>query len=157
MTVAFIGHRKIERTDELVERLTKVVVDLIEKENADTFLFGSRSQFDSLCYEIVSKLKQVYPHIKRVFVRAEYEHIDKQYTDYLLTYYEETFFPDQVRGAGRLSYVARNKVMVDSCSVLVTYCNLGGDLPRQRTKSGTAMATQYAMSKKKRIINFFAT
>lgn len=49
MTVAFIGHRKIENTAELKERLQKTIEEVIICEGADTFLFGSRSAFDMLC------------------------------------------------------------------------------------------------------------
>ena len=152
MTVAFIGHRKVEQKEALKIRLESIVTTLIEQENADTFLFGSRSEFDSLCYEIVSDLKKVHQHIKRVYVRAEYEYIDKNYTDYLLTFYEETIFPNKVSGAGRLSYVKRNQVMVDMCDVAVVYCDTNY-IPTAPTKSGTVMATAYAQQKKKRIIN----
>ncbi len=152
MTVAFIGHRKIKQAETLRVRLADVVTELIEK-GADTFLFGSRGDFNSLCYEIVSQLKEKFPHIRRIYVRAEYDYNEK-YTKYFLTSYEETFFPDKVRGAGRLSYVIRNQIIVDMCDVLVTYCDMEYK-PSTGTKSGTIQATLYAQQKKKQIINLF--
>lgn len=155
MVVAFIGHRKVEQTEALKERLTEIVTNLIVQENADTFLFGSRSEFDNLCYEIVSKLKETYSNIKRVYVRAEYEYIDRDYTDYLLSFYEETFYPDNVSGAGAKSYVVRNQVMIDMCDVLVIYCDAKYK-PTTKTKSGAIMATLYAKKKKKPTINLIS-
>lgn len=68
----FIGHRTINETDELRARLYKVIEKLITSEGVDTFLFGSRSRFDSLCLEMVTSLKENHPHVKRIYVRAEF-------------------------------------------------------------------------------------
>lgn len=168
MKVAFIGHRNVKETEALKERLSEVLTTLIENENADTFLFGSRSAFNDICYEIVSHFKGTYPHIKRIFVRAEYDY-DFKSVAYLLENYEETFFPDRVRGAGELSYVVRNQVLADMCDVLIVYCDVNYNLPRKKcrnamleavyahrhNKSGTKMAMSYAQQKKKQIINVF--
>ncbi len=154
MKVAFIGHRKIEQTFELKEKLTNEIERLIVNDNADTFLFGSKSEFNDLCYEVVSNLKSKYVYIQRVFVRAEYEFIDKSYSDYLLTLYEDTFFPIEVQKAGMLSYIKRNQVMIDMSDVLVTFCNPKYILV-SNTRSGTKIAVDYALKKKKRIINLF--
>lgn len=54
----FFGHRKINKTDELVNKLTETIEKLIVENGVGTFLFGSKSQFDDLCYEIVSELKE---------------------------------------------------------------------------------------------------
>ena len=169
MTVAFIGHRNVVQTETLENQLKEVITTLIEDENADTFLFGSKSNFDSICYKVVSALKETYSHIKRVYVRAVYEYIDRDYTDYLLSFYEETFFPDKVNGAGTNSYVVRNRVMVDMCDVLVTYCDenytpakkINGSatfnvVKQHNKRSGTVISNVYAHKKKKRIINLFA-
>lgn len=60
----FIGHRKINATEELKAILCEIIEKLITDENVKVFLFGSRSQFDDLCIETVTKLKQKYPEIK---------------------------------------------------------------------------------------------
>lgn len=113
-TCCFIGHREINVTDELKEKLRVVIECLIVDENIDKFLFGSKSQFDDLCYDIVTKIKKEYPHIKRIFVRAEYPYIDESYKAYLLENYEDTYFPKSVLGAGKASYVKRNCEMIEN-------------------------------------------
>lgn len=45
MIVAFIGHRTINNTEALKDKLKRIVENLIVNENADTFLFGSKSEF----------------------------------------------------------------------------------------------------------------
>lgn len=154
MKVAFIGHRNIEQTQKLREQEARIVETLIINENAEIFLFGSKSAFDKLCYEVVTKLREKYEDIRRIFVRAEYEFIGKDYREYLLSLYEDTYFPTDVHGAGALSYIKRNKSMIDKCDVLITYCNKDY-MPRKSTGSGTRIAVNYALSKKKRIINLF--
>ena len=44
----FFGHRKIEQTPELIERLTKAVEFLITEKGVNVFYFGSKSEFDDL-------------------------------------------------------------------------------------------------------------
>lgn len=150
-----IGHRRIEATETLRRNLRDILERLIVREDAQTFLFGSKSEFDRLCHEIVTELKCEYPHIRRVLVRAEYEYINREYENYLLLSYEETYFPPSVSGAGALSYVKRNREMIDRCDVLVTYCNADYAPPStyREKKSGTKIAVDYAAKKKKRIIN----
>ena len=83
-TCCFIGHKEIDETQELKAKLCKEIERLIEDEGVDTFLFGSKSRFDSLCLELVTKVKEKHPHIKRVYVRAEYPVINDSYKAYLL-------------------------------------------------------------------------
>ena len=161
MQVCFIGHRTVERTEELILSLKETVVSLINK-GATTFLFGSKSEFDDLSWEVVTKLKEKYPFLKRVYVRAVYQDLDKAYEEYLLRSYEETYFPPRLKNAGRCSYVERNYEMIDSASYCVFYYNENydacvkekGHLSSKR-KSGTKIAYKYAIKKKKKTINLY--
>lgn len=111
-TCCFIGHRTIDETEKLKFQLNSIIEMLIVKNHVKTFLFGSRSRFNDLCYETVSALMRNYPFIKRVYVRAEYPVIDENYKRYLLKDYEETYYPDKIRGAGSAVYVERNYEMI---------------------------------------------
>lgn len=62
----FIGHRTINLTQELIQRVKSVIENLILECGVGVFLFGSRSEFDTLCHSIVAELKEKYPYIKRV-------------------------------------------------------------------------------------------
>ena len=148
----FIGHREINVTDELKEKLRVVIEHLITDESIDTFLFGSKSHFDDLCYDIVTEIKKKYPHIKRIFVRAEYPYIDESYVAYLLKSYEDTYFPKSVLGAGKASYVKRNCEMIDNSRFCIVYYK--EDYTPKSRKSGTKIAFTYAEKKKKNIIRF---
>ncbi len=152
-TVAFIGHRCVNNVNEVKEKIKKALTELIEEENAETFLFGSKSVFDDLCLAAVTELKEkFYPLIKRVYVRSSYEVISDFYKSYLLTAYDETFYPYEVKNAGYRSYVRRNEIMINMCDILVTYYDGDYRLLKGRT-SGTKYAVEYALKKNKKIIN----
>ena len=146
----FFGHRTINETEELKAQLIGIIEGLIEEKHVDTFLFGSKSRFDSLCLELVTETKEKHSHIKRVYVRAEFPHISEQYKQYLLEAYEDTYYPERVRNAGRASYIERNYEMIDSSGYCVVYYD-PTKAPIAR-KSGTKIALDYAIKKKKTVL-----
>ena len=162
-TCCFLGSRRIIKTNELLISLYSDIERLIVDEKVDTFLFGSKSEFDSLCLEIVTEIKEKYPYIKRVYVRAEYPIISDEYKDYLLKSYEHTYYPQNIMGAGKAVYVERNCEMIDKSDLCVIYFNDGYFPPRRKNswrdltdyqpKSGTGIAYKYAVQKKRTIIN----
>ncbi|MBQ8254581.1 MAG: DUF1273 family protein [Clostridia bacterium] len=147
-----IGHREINETEELKSKLKETIERLIVKEKVDTFLFGSGSRFNSLCLELVTEAKEKYPHVKRIYVRAEFPYIDDHYTTYLLKFYDETYYPEKITGAGKAAYVERNREMIDNSYLCIVYYN-EENLPTTR-KSGTKIALDYALKKGRRIIVF---
>ncbi len=161
-TCCFFGHRKINETDELKQRLYEEVEKLIER-GVNTFLFGSKSEFNDLCYDIVTNLKEKYSNIKRVYVRAEFPHISDEYKNYLLQSYEDTYYPEKILDAGKAVYVERNYEMIDNSLFCIAYYseeykpakrkNNKKDLTEYQPKSGTKLAYDYAIKKKSVIIN----
>ena len=63
MRVCFIGHRVIEKSEELISSLRKTIVELINT-GATTFLFGSVSEFNDLSWEVVTELKKTFLLLK---------------------------------------------------------------------------------------------
>ena len=167
-TCCFIGHRKIRNCDKIFGRVERVVKSLIEDRGFDTFLFGSRSEFNDLCYEVVSSLKEQYPQIKRVYVRGEFQYIDDKYKEkYFLKYHEDSYLPNRCSVGSRASYIERNREMIDSSDICVFYydksytperqvlSHRGKFLKYSSKTSGTKLAFDYAMMKHKEIINVF--
>ena len=146
----FIGHRTIIETEKLKTHLIKIIEKLVTDENVDTFLFGSKSRFNSLCLEAVTEMKEKYPHIKRIYVRAEYPYISEQYKNYLLENYENTYYPERIMNSGRAAYVERNYEMIDNSHFCIVYYN-EQSAPTTR-KSGTKIALDYAVKQGKNII-----
>ena len=161
----FIGHRKIDNKESVKPLLKKTIVILIKK-GVTNFYFGSMSDFNDISWEVVTELKEQYPSIKRIYVRSAYQYIDKFYEDYLLESYEETYFPPKLENAGKSSYVERNYELIDKSTYCVFYYNENyiPELKRapkynmllpSRRKSGTKIAYEYALKKKKQIINLY--
>jgi len=176
---SFFGHRVIVITEELKIRLLKIIEDLIVKCNVQTFLFGSKSMFDDLCYEIVTCLKETkYPSIKRIFYSCSseacylekdrkvweeyYKKINKKEKFYG---FEENFEHKTKFVAGKASYVERNYAMINDSDYCVFYYNQNykPQMKKQSNryinnhpqKSGTAIAYAYAKHKKKFVINTY--
>ena len=149
-TCCFFGHRTINETEELKSKLNEVIEKLIVENSVDTFLFGSKSRFNSLCQETVTKLKEKYPYIKRIYVRAEYPHISEQYKKYLLKSYEDTYYPEKIMNSGRAAYVERNYEMINKSQYCIVYYD-EANAPTTR-KSGTKIALNFAVKRKKEII-----
>ena len=87
-----------------------------------------------------------------MYVRASYPFLEKSYEEYLLESYEETYFPPKIANAGKYSYVERNYEMIDSSTYCVFYYNKNY-ITRLDRNSGTKLAYEYALKKKKQIIN----
>ena len=151
-TCCFIGHRNINETEELKLELCEIIEKLIVENSVDTFLFGSKSRFNSLCLETVTQIKEKYSHIKRIYVRAEYSYIGDSYKAYLLESYDDTYFPEKIIGAGKAVYVERNYEMIDKSRFCIFYYE-EQNTPSTR-KSGTKIALDYAIKQKKEIIRF---
>lgn len=161
----FFGHREISETEELRSRLYMIVEDLIVNEKVDTFLFGSKSQFDDLCFKTVTSLKEKYPHIQRIYVRCVNQRIEGWYKDYLLCSYEDTYYPEHIANAGKASYLVRNFEMINKSHFCVAYYDEHYLPPRRKTnkrdvtdyqpKSGTKRAYEYAVKMQRKIVNVF--
>ena len=120
-TCCFFGHIKITEDNSFKSKLYEVIESLIVHDNIDAFLFGSKSEFNSLCRQIVCELKEKYTHIRRIYVRAEYPDIGDDYEKYLLQSYDETYFPKKIRNAGKAVYIERNFEMIDKSDICVVY------------------------------------
>lgn len=169
----FFGHRKIEITEKLKETIEKLITEC----NVLTFLFGSRSEFNYLCYLIVSELKEKYPDIKRIAYTCKNEtcvleserqkweeicsHITKQ--DLCLLVVDEEFEYETKYKSGKASYVERNQSMIDHSDYCVFYYDeryqpkirkySKQSIGYYQPKSGTKLAYNYAKQKRKIIIN----
>lgn len=172
-TCCFIGHRKINLDINSKNRLVKIIEDLIVNKNVINFLFGSRSEFNDICYKIVSELKEKYMNIVRIFYTSKSESClffyekEKWEQRYKVKLKKEIpqFFEKEVEHktknqAGRASYIERNYAMIDDSDLCVIYYkeNYSPSIKyncRQifSRKSGTRVALNYIKQKKKEYIN----
>ena len=162
-TCSFFGHRDTPQTEELKERIRGTVERLIVEEKTDTFLFGSRSQFDELCHIVVTELKELYPYISRIAYLCKHETaclvgigmktrqsiriIAGQ--EIYVGEYEEIRKSNKINSAGKACYIERNQwIICDSDFVIIRNQQAG----KAQKKSGTNYALEYAIAQEKEII-----
>lgn len=162
MVCSFFGHRNIDYNDEIKIKVKTILIKLIEEERVVKFLFGSKSLFNQLCYDVVTELKMVYPQICRIAYpcKSETAQLVGQTDFYEKAYfnvsgkkiqlkeYEEIFEDGSLWHAGKASYVERNCLMIKHSDFCVFYFR--SDYTDK--KSGTKLAVEYAKRKKKKII-----
>ena len=164
LTVCFIGHRYIDDTPELREKLKETLYELLES-GANDFIFGDHSAFNDLCYEEVTALKEQYPQIRRLKFRTNYEDTNDYTMQFLLAGFEDNICPKGISAAGKAAYAERNQAMIRESDICVFYYNESYQ-PEQRKeskrsigtyqpKSGTKIAYDYAVKQKKKIINLY--
>lgn len=150
-----IGHRKIDFTNKRIEKVKQILEDLILNSGVCDFLFGSNSQFNDLCYNLILQLKEKYPYIKTIFYPTLKEmpklnDINKGYDGVVVKdYVHHTDY--------KYSYVLRNKSLIDDSDICLFYYNSSEMLLAEgagyKVKSGTKIAYEYAQYRDKKIIN----
>lgn len=165
--------------EQLKMRIIDTVLALIT-DGANTFLFGSRSEFDTLCWNVVTELQAKYPNIKRVSYNTPHESAitsieERQRLELIssklvgsevhLKDYENAVDSLKSSRATKDVYIMRNQEMIDNSDVCVFYYNKDYLPPRRKQskrhvldyqpQSGTAVAFAYAKRKGKTIINLF--
>ena len=147
-TCSFFGHREIEITPELKQKLYSIIEDLIVNKNFVYFYFGGFGDFDSLCHEIVSELKVKFPHIKRIFCLADPRHqrISKRPKWLLSQDYEDFVYFDMPFDWWFQRIYYRNVEIIDRSDFIIFYV-------KNTTNSGAYKAMQYATKKNLTFIN----
>ncbi len=176
---SFLGHMKIDITQELIVRLKTTIEDLILNNNVSIFLFGSNSEFNDLCHKVVTDLMQRYTFIKRVaytcksevcILESERQKWEELYSKSLkekvhLLGFEEEYEHKTKYVSGRAGYIERNYSMIDDSDYCIFYFDKSylppvrkkskRNVSSYQPKSGTNLAYRYAIQKNKVIINLF--
>lgn len=151
ITCCFIGHRKMNNEFGTEAKLNGLIFGLIEQ-GVTQFLFGDHSEFNDLCYEIVTKLKKANPNIRRIHFRTDYPEAD-EYTKGLLTMgYEESVFASEIALSGKAVYVERNRAMIkasDICVFIAIKVNLlVQSQAKEKAEQSLHMIMQYRIIRK---------
>lgn len=145
----FFGHRDIT-VDEYREDLKNILTDLIENKGVTQFYSGFRGYFDVFCSNLVYELKSRYPQIKNTMVLS---YMPKIPDDPDFAYELQKCFDDSVYLLERqipkpYAILETNKCLVDKCDYIVAAVN--------RHFGGAYAACEYALKRKKPIINLFS-
>ncbi len=148
-TVAFFGHRYIDknlRLEELLEEKIKRLID--EKEYVD-FLVGRNGEFDKLVSSIIHKIRKTYRNdnnsltLVLPYLTAEYnnnkKYFEEYYSDVEISYSASKSHP-------KSAIQIRNREMVDRADLIISYI--------EHNQGGAYKTVKYAMENNKEIINF---
>lgn len=156
---SFFGHRKTIITERLKQKLMEIIEDLIVNKNVKIFLFGSRSNFNELCYSVVTGLKEKYEEIKRIAFTCKSETciLENEKQKWEKIYYrlnkneshmfvvEEEFEHETKYISGKASYIERNQAMINnSCYCIFYYDEQYKPEQRKRNKKAYVFISQKA-------------
>ena len=127
------------------------VENLIVKDKVTIFLFGSKSNFDSLCYKILSGIIKEKPqlNIKRVYCVSQECYLRKKSPYFNREDYDEVVYLQPRIEYWYKSIYFRNLAMIDSGDYVIFYAE-------ERKNSGAYKTLLYAKTQKNIIlVNLF--
>lgn len=146
------GHSKIKITKELENNLKSTFKMLIAQENVKYFYFGGFGEFDDFCWQIITKLREKYVDIKRIFCLSDPRHLRLSKRPKWINNenYEKITYLDLDFDYYYTRIYFRNCEIINRSDFVVFYVNHIG-------RSGAYKTLQYAIKKKKQIINICDT
>ena len=162
----FIGHRKLDLKFPK-EHLYNLIKYLIINVGIRNFLFGSNSEFNDLCHQIVTSFKEIYPNIVRTNYplsqnarvtptgKLELEQTLKKLYKKIFYICDYDNFATATNSNGSFAYIKRNFFMIENANLVVVYLRdikSKNNKTGQITNSGTKLAVDFAIKLKKDII-----
>ena len=147
---SFFGHRELEITDELYATTTAEILKSVDF-GCRTFYFGGYGTFDSLCYEIVTRLKNERKelNLKRVFCTPREEYLRKRVRYFNREDYDDVIYLEPSFNGWYKSIYFRNCAMIDKSDYIIFYAEC-------RENSGAHKAYKYAKKQKgKMLVNLY--
>ena len=149
-TVAFVGHRRIDRFFDAEERTESLVKRLLLEHEYVDFLVGRDGDFDQIVASAVRRAKE---HIRddnssliwvMAYPKAEYANNEQAFD----AYYDEVEVCDEsAHGHFKAAIQTRNHKMVDHADLLVCYV--------ENNSGGAYQTMQYALKAGKAVINLY--
>ncbi len=147
-TVAFFGHRFIEKPAEIEKRLDKHIRSLLAEHEYVDFLVGRNGDFDQYASSVVLRVRKrcgnansslilVLPYPTAEFINNE-EYFRDYYTDIEISCIASMAYP---KAAIRI----RNREMADRADLILSFT--------ERKSGGAWDSVKYALSQGKKVIN----
>ena len=147
-TVSFFGHREIENSLEVEQKLEAILTELIQTKQYIEFLVGREGEFDILAASVVRRVKKQmdYGNCSLIWVlpymKAEFRDNEKNFLDY----YDDIEICEQSAKAHYKSAMQiRNRAMVDRSDLVI--CCI------QHKSGGAYKTVQYAQKQGQTVIN----
>lgn len=164
LRVCVIGHRKVRNMEQTKEDFLEQIKIIKNHCNRLDCLFGSKSEFNNLCYDVINNLKKELMNIRSVFYRCKHEtawlyghnDIDRNFIPFIsdesvFHKYDEIILSEHLLETTKNTYIQRNFNMIDGSDICIFYF----DEMSAKFNSGTRIAYDYARRKQKVIINLF--
>lgn len=139
MTVTFCGHREILSGEDEIKGKLKIEVEKAIMSGSTEFLLGGYGKFDLMCAGVVKELKEKYPSVKSVLVKA---YLNAKFDFWM---YDEAEYPPIENTIKRFAIIKRNEYMVDKSDLVIAYV--------KNDTGGAATTLKYALKTNKKIIN----
>lgn len=146
MKITFFGHANVQLSVELQQKMLQYLSELTDCAQCE-FLLGGYGNFDAYALKLGLSLKKSNCNLKLTLVSPymNWSYL-KTCKDYIETVYDEVVYPEIEKVPKKFAISARNKWMVDSADVLVSYVDF--------SYGGAYNAYRYALMRGKNIINF---
>ena len=178
-TCCIIGYCEIDITNKLILRLKAEIYSLASK-GVNRFIFGSRSDLDPVCHDIITEIQKNNPDIKRIAydceleqsvyekdrIAAEREYFYEHHEKVRLLGYDEIVKTPTIIAPFKTVFGMRNNKMIDDAEYCIFYYNKSAIKRPVRIEEysnqslllslvETEHAYYYAVRNNKKIINVF--
>ena len=147
-TVAFFGHREVDNSFKIEERLEEEIYRLLQEHEYVDFLVGRDGEFDQLASSAVLRVRKRYRDdnssliLVLPYARAEYLNNEESYHNY---YSEVEISYEASKAHPKAAIQIRNREMVDRADLVICYI--------EHEKGGAWQTVDYAMKQGKTVIN----
>ena len=147
---SFFGTRSVAISDEIKMKIKNKILELL-RNNFRVFYFGGFSEFDDVCYKIVSEYKKEFPDIYRIFCSSDIRWLrpSKQPKWLSNEEFEEITYLDLDYDYWYTRIYYRNCEIINRSDFVLFFA-------LENNESGAYKALKYAKSKKKEYINLLA-
>lgn len=143
----FAGHRNLYNKDDLSEKLSSKIEDLIMNEKVNEFWVGNYGAFDHLSSYTVKKLKEKYPHIELNLIIPYLTSEITKNKDLYLKEFDNILIADIPEKTPKKFHIIKcNEYMIQKSDYLIAYIEF--------SYGGAYKTLEYAKKQKKiRIFN----
>ena len=115
---AFLGNATIFDVKETAEKIRQAAIDLITHKQVDTFLVGTKGEYEVLTHKVMEQLRCDYPTIKIMLVIAYVKDLERcPYS------FDDFYYPWKVEKSNkRWSIAKRNEWIIDEADFIIA-CN----------------------------------
>ena len=117
-TCAFLGNATLFNVKETADKIRQAVEDLISHKQVDTFLVGTKGEFENLSHKIMEQIQFDYPNIKIMLVIAYVKDLERCPYNF-----DDVYYPTEVELSNkRWSISRRNEWIIEQTDYIIA-CN----------------------------------